>query len=168
MSDRSKTILAVLFFIGALILPFAGLIIGWWKWNPQTGIFIMAGMFLAMFVIGGMLLTRVKDISWLTVSLPYVFGALYGFLPDFIPFSVDDAAATTAGAIFSFVLALRKNPDTPKWVFLPLVAAGIYAFWGGYIPGPVDESLVDVLAIIIAGIGASQGRDTGEISDSAE
>jgi len=162
MSDRTKTILAVLFFIGALTLPIVGLVVGWWKWNPQTGIFIMAGTFLIMFVIGGLLLMKVKDLSWLTVSLPYIFGASYSLLPDLIPFSVDDAAATTAGALFSFALALRKKSDTPKWVFLPLVAAGIYAFFGGYIPGPVDELLVDVLAIIIAGVGVSQGGGESE------
>jgi hypothetical protein len=157
MSDRVKIILAVILFISALLLPLVGMAVGWYKWDVQTGLLIMVAVFVVLFLLAAILLVRVKELNWLTVSLPYVFGALYTALPDFIPFSVDDAAATTAGAIFSFILALRKNENTPKWIFLPLLLAAIYTLVGGTIPGPIDEVLVDVLALLIAGVGVNRG-----------
>lgn len=157
MADRVKIILAVILFISALLLPLAGMAIGWYKWDVQTGLLIMVAVFLILFLLAVLLLVRVKDLDWLTVSLPYVFGVLYTALPDLIPFSVDDAAATTAGALFSFVLALRKNENTPKWIFLPLLLAAVYTLVGGTIPGPIDELIVDVLALFIAGVGVSRG-----------
>ena len=156
MSDRVKSIMAVLFFMGALIFPIIGLIVGWWKWDATAGFIIMAATFVMMCVIGGLFLLSVKDLTWVSVYIPYIFSALYGFLPDAIPLSIDDAAATTAGAIFSFGLALRKNPQTPKWIFIPLLAAGIYALAGGTIPGGLDEAIIDILALIIAVIGSRQ------------
>jgi len=159
MHDKLKTILAGFFFVAALILPLFGLFIGWWKWDLSTGFILMLGIFIILCITGILLLLRVKDLSWIAVYMPYVFGSVYGFLPDSIPFSLDDAAATTAGAIFAFVLALRKQPKTPKWIILPLVAAGIYAFWGGTLPGPVDEFLVDALALVLAWAGTRQGKN---------
>jgi len=168
MSDRLKSILAVLFFIGALIFPIFGLLVGWWKWDAMTGFIIMAISFVLLCLIGGFLLFSVKDLSWVSVYIPYTFSALYGFLPDVIPFSVDDAAATTAGAIFSLGLAIRKNPETPKWIFIPLLAAGAYALFGGAIPGGFDEAAVDILALIIAVIGTRQGEKKQMIGDESK
>lgn len=160
MSDRMKFVLAVLFFLAALTLPLAGLMIGWWKWDVRAGILIMAGIFILLSIIGVLFLSRVKDLSWLGVYLPYIFGAAYGFLPDAVPISIDDAATTSAGAIFSVLLAIRKQPKTPKWILLPLLAGGIYALVGGVIPGPVDEFLVDAAALVIAWLGTRQAKET--------
>ena len=165
MSDRSKSILAVLFFVGALIFPIIGLIVGWLKWDALVGFIIMTAIFLVMCVVGGLLLFSVKDLTWVSVYIPYIFSALYGFLPDAILLSIDDAAAKTAGAVFSFVLALRKNPQTPKWIFIPLLVAGIYALAGGTIPGGFDEAIVDILALIIAWIGTRQGEKKAELEE---
>ncbi len=161
MADRLKIILAFLLFLGALILPLAGLYLGWRQWDASTGFILMAGVFLIMSILGGLLLLSIKNLSWLSVYMPYLFGAVYGFLPDTIPFSVDDAAATTAGAIITFTLALRKQSETPKWIIIPLLAAGIYALLGGFVPGPADEFLVDALALILAWIGSRQGAEKG-------
>jgi hypothetical protein len=160
MSDRVKTFTALLCFLAALILPLVGLLVGWWKWNVTTGIWMMVGIFLVLTVLGGLILLRVKDLSWLGVYLPYIFGAAYGFLPDLSPIALDDAAATTAGAIFSALLALHKKPGTPKWIWIPLLAAGIYALVGGFIPGPVDEFIVDAAALVVAWLGTRQAGDT--------
>jgi hypothetical protein len=157
--------LAVLFFVGALVFPIIGLIVGWLKWDALVGFIIMTAIFLVMCVVGGLLLFSVKDLTWVSVYIPYIFSALYGFLPDAIPLSIDDAAATTAGAVFSFVLALRKNPQTPKWIFIPLLVAGIYALAGGTIPGGFDEAIVDILALIIAWIGTRQGEKKAELEE---
>jgi hypothetical protein len=118
---------------------------------------IMIVVFLFFIVLGVATLIWVKNLSWVSVSLPYVFSALYGFLPDTLPFSLDDAAVTSLGAVFSYGLSLRKNPDTPKWVFIPLIASGLYALLGGTIPGGFDEAIVDILALVIALIGTRRG-----------
>ena len=156
MSDKLKTFLAALFFLASLVLPLVGLLVGWWKWDVTIGIITMVGTFLGLIGIGSVILMRVKDLSWSGVFLPYIFGATYGFLPDAVFLSLDDAAATTAGALFSLILAIRKQPGTPKWIFIPLLAAGIYALVGGSVPGPIDEFLVDAIALILAWFGTRQ------------
>jgi hypothetical protein len=118
---------------------------------------MMTAVFLILCIFGGLLLLSVKDLTWVSVYTPYIFSTLYGFLPDAIPFSIDDAAVTTAGALFSFGLALRKNPKIHKWVFIPLMGAGIYALLGYSIPGGFDEAIVDILALFITMIGIRSG-----------
>ena len=160
MADKLKTLLATLFFLAALTFPLVGLAVGWIQWDFPTGFLIMIVVFLFFIILGVATLIWVKNLSWISVSLPYVFSALYGFLPDTIPFTLDDAAVTSLGAIFSFGLSLRKNPDTPKWIFIPLIASGIYALLGGAIPGGFDEAIVDILALVIALIGARRKAET--------
>ena len=84
-----KTLIAILCFLSALILPLVGLLVGWWKWDVTTGIWMMGGIFLVLCILGSLALLRIKDLSWIGVYLPYIFGAAYGFLPDAIPLSVD-------------------------------------------------------------------------------
>ena len=99
----------------------------------------MTAAFMLLSTAGVYLLFRLKDLSWTTVYFPYIIGAVYGFMPDAIPLSVDDAAATSAGAIFSFVLAIKNDSTTPRWIIIPLLVAGIYTLLGGFIPGYLDE-----------------------------
>ncbi len=159
MSDRLKTGLAIVFFIIAVLLPLvplAALVASLFEWidlNPWLAGGAVVVSFILPFTIGAGMLFWVRDPSWVTVYLPYLFSAAYTFLPDLIPFSVDDAAAMTTGAIFSAWLAIRKNPAAPRWVLLPLLGAAVYTFFGGALPGPVDEALVDLLALLIAGYG---------------
>ncbi len=158
MTDKIKTLLALMFFISALIFPVAGLIFGFIQQDILTGFLLMAAIFLGFCLLGVLMLNWVKDLSWFAVGLPYIFSALYGFLPDTIPFSADDAAVTTVGALFTYGLSLRKNPNTPKWIFIPLIAAGLYALVGGTIPLGFDEALVDLIALLIAWAGMRQGQ----------
>ena len=129
MADKHKTFLAFFIFLGALILPLFGLMIGWRKWDATTGIILMAAIFVIMIVLGSLVLLRVKDLSWFSVYMPYIIGTVYGFLPDSIPFSVDDAAATTAGAIFSFTLAMKKNLGPQNGSLSPYWQPGCMRYW---------------------------------------
>jgi len=156
--DQRKTLLAGAFFLAALVLPLLGLGFGSWRWNMQTGLLMMVLIFAILFSVGVLLLWRVSDLSWPATSFPFLFGGLYTVLPDVFPLQVDDAAATSAGALFTFALALRKNPKTPKWVLLPLLAAGLYALLGGTFPGPIDELLVDIVVLLIAWRGARRAE----------
>ncbi len=165
MSDKIKTFLALIFFTLGVTVPLIGVAtfvasaLGWIKVAPWVGIAIAIATLLVFFAIGVALLAGVKDLSWLTVSLPFLFSALYTWIPDLIPFSLDDAAAMTAGAIFSAFLAIRKNPNAPRWIALPLIGAAVYTFFGGALPGPVDEMLVDGLALLVAVYGANRGEN---------
>ncbi len=156
MNDKLKTLLALICFVAALTLPLLGLAYGWWRWNVLTGLIIMVAIFVFFFAAGGLALTRVRDLSWLGTSLPFLFGGLYTALPDLIPLQVDDAIATTSGALLSYALAMRKQEGARWWVILPLLAAGIYAFWGSAIPGPVDEIVVNLVALLVAGAGTRE------------
>lgn len=165
MSDKIKTILALIFFALGVTLPLLGVAaaaasaLGWIETNAWLGVGLALITLLVFFGIGVALLASVKDLSWLTVALPFLFSALYSWIPDFIPFSIDDATAMAAGAIFSAFLAIRKNPNAPRWVALPLIGAAIYTFFGGTLPGPIDEMLVDILALVVAVYGANRGEE---------
>ncbi len=158
MADKLRTLLAGVFFLAAVVLSLPGLGFGWWRWDFATGLLVMIAAFATLFLLGVWALWQVENLSWLATALPFVFGGLYTALPDIFPLTADDAAATTAGALFTFVLTLRRNPRAPSWVILPLLAAGMYALIGGAIPGPLDEILVDVLALLIAWLGARGGE----------
>lgn len=174
MLDKLKIGLAILFFIGAVTLPLIGVattlasLFGWLDQNPLSLILLTIASFLLLFLIGSLLLYSIEEINWLTVSLPYLVGAIYGVLPDLLPIAVDDAAATTAGAIFTFLLAVHKNPRIPKWILVPLLVAGVYALIGGTIPGPLDELLVDLLALLAAGYGMKKSERNLPTSVSSE
>ena len=164
MSDRIKIVFALLLFIGALIIPLIGFGVGWANWDLETGIFIMVGAFFALFILGGIVLFRVRDLSWLTVSLPYLFGIGYTISPDLIPSGMDDAPVTAVGSVMAYLLALRKDPRTPKWIIIPLLLAAAYTLIGGPIPGGFDELIVNLLAVAIAGYGINRAtRDDDEV-----
>ena len=156
MNDRLKITLALVLFISALILPFVGLGVGWYNWDVETGLVIMAALFFVLFVLGGVVLFRVRDLSWLTVSLPYLFGVGYTLSPDLLPLGADDAAVTATGSIIAYVLAMRKDARTPRWIIIPLLLAAVYMFFGGPIPGGLDELIINILAISVAGYGVNR------------
>jgi hypothetical protein len=156
MSDRFKIFIAVVLFVAALVLPFIGLGVGLYNWDVETGIYMMVGTFFILFILGGIVLFRVRDLSWLTVSLPYLLGMGYTLSPDLIPLGGDDAAVTAVGSVMAYLLALRKDPRTPKWIIIPLLLAAGYALIGGPIPGGLDELIVNILAITVAGYGVNR------------
>jgi hypothetical protein len=156
MSDRLKIVLAVMLFISALVLSLIGLGVGWHNWNVETGLLVMTVLFFVFFILGGILLWRVKDLSWLTVSLPYLFGVGYALSPDLLPLGLDDAAVTATGSFFAYALALRKDPRTPRWIIIPLLLGAVYMFVGGPIPGGFDELIVNLLAIVLSGYGINR------------
>jgi len=162
MSDRVKIFLALLFFIAAIVLPLIGLGIGWVNWDVETGLVLMGVTFMAFFILGGVTLYRLEDLNWLTVSLPYLFGLGYTLSPDLIPLGGDDAAVTAVGSVMAYLLALRKDPRTPKWIIVPLLLAAGYTLIGGPIPGGVDELIVNVLAVSIAGYGINRNSKKEE------
>lgn len=161
MSDKFKTLLALFFFLAALSFPLIGFAYGYWRWDLQTGFWILLGIFVVLFTLGVFTIWQVRDLSWLTASLPFVVGGLYTLIPD-LPFQVDDAAVTAAGALFSYALALRKNIETPKWVLIPLLLAAVYTLFGGPIPGPIDEIGVDAAALLISWLGARAAEHSTE------
>lgn len=152
MGDRIKVFFAVVLFIAALILPLVGFGIGWYYWDVESGFYLMAGVFLVLLILVGLILLRVKDLSWLTVSLPYLLSTGYT-VTDIVPLGVDDAIVTALGSLMTYVLALRKDPDTPRWIIVPLLGAAVYAFFGGFIPGGLDELIVNLVAIAMATAG---------------
>ena len=156
MSDRLKIFFALLLLIVALVLPLVGLGIGWYNWDVKVGLYIMAGTFLALFIMAGLILFRVKDLNWLGVSLPYLFGMGYVLSPDLIPLGGDDAVVTAAGSLMAYLLAIRKDSRTPKWIIIPLLLAAGYTLIGGPIPGGLDELIVNLVAVAVAGYGINR------------
>jgi len=148
VTDGTKTRLSVLLYASMFVLPVVSLAIGWIVWDLRVGAVAALVTFTTCFLLAGVLLATVEDISWFAVSLPFALGVIYAVSPDFILGSFDDAAVISAGALMTFALWVRKQPDTPKWVVFPLLVSGLYTLVGDAIPGRVDELLV---AIISAG-----------------
>ncbi len=163
MSDKFKTLFAIIFFFLSLTMPVTGLIYGWGRWDALTILLVMGGIFVVLFMGGVLVLLTVRDFTWVTASLPFIFSGMYTVLPD-LPGSADDAAVTTAGALITYFLAQRKSETIPKWVVIPLLAAAAYTWLGGsFLPGPVDEVIVDVVALLIAGYSARAADQKAEL-----
>ncbi len=153
MRDRFLILFAVVFMIAAVLIPLVGFGVGWYTWDATTGLYLGSGLFLGFVALGIFLLFQVEAQTWLTVVLPYIFGLVYTVSPDLIPFGIDDAAVTAAGASISYTLALRKDSRTPRWTLIPLLLAALYTAFGGVIPGGLDELIANGLAMLIAGYG---------------
>lgn len=167
MSDKIKTFLAILLFFLSLVMPVAGILYGLGRWDALTILLVMGGIFVAFFAGGVLVLATVKDFTWMTASLPFLFSSFYTILPDF-PGPIDDAAVTSAGALITYFFALRRNEGTPKWIIIPLLLAGAYTLLGGsFFPGPIDEVVVDVIALLIASYGARTAEKQAQLAESA-
>lgn len=149
MSDKIKTILAFVLFFASVTVPLGLLVWVWYAYDFQTATISALAAFGMLFLAGVLLLWRVRGLSWLTISLPYLFSAAYSALPDALPGPLDDGAVAALGALFSALLAARNNPQTPRWVFIVLLLAVIYNFFGFVIPGPIDEIIANFTALII-------------------
>lgn len=156
MTDKTKIRLSVFLYVSMFILSVVSLAIGWIGWDFRTGAIAALATFAVCFLLAGLLLATVKDMSWFAVGLPISLGIVYTVLPDFIVGPFDDAAMMTAGALMTFGLWIRKQPDTPKWIVFPLLLSGLYTLVGGFIPGPVDELLVTAINGCISAYGASR------------
>ncbi len=167
MNDKFKTIFAIIFFFLSLTLPVTALLYGVGRWDALTILLAMGAIFVVLFAGGVFVLASVQDITRLTASLPFLFSGFYTILPD-VPGSIDDTAVTTAGALITYFFALRRNQNTPKWILIPLLVAAVYTFFGSVIPGPVDEVVVDVVSLLIAGYGMRSADKEAEQTVSAE
>jgi len=157
LSDRIKTYLSILFFALALILPLVGGAIGWAGWEFRVGVVVAAGIFAVCFVLGVLLALLVKEPHWFEILTPFVSGILYSVL-NLIPLPFDDLLVAIAGAVTSYTMALKRYTDAPKWIVAPPLAAAIYTVFGEFIPGPVDELAVSLLAAIVSSAGAAASR----------
>jgi hypothetical protein len=165
MPDQTKTCFSVLAYISMFVLPGVGLLIGWIGWDIRTGIVTASILFAIFFLLGGVFLAIVGNLSWISVSLPLIGATIYSILPDFLPSPIDDTVAMAAGAMFTFVLWLRKQPETPKWIIFPLLMASLYTLVGGLIPGPVDELIVTAISWGTSTYGAlKRGQQLKQIS----
>lgn len=165
MTDQRKTCLSVLAYFSMIILPAVGFLIGWIGWDIRRGIITALILFTIFFLLGGGFLATVKKLSWFAVSLPLIVATIYTILPDFLPGPIDDTIVMTTGAMFTFTLWLRKQPETPKWIIFPLLMASLYTLVAGIIPGPVDQLIVTAIASGTAIFGTLQsGQQSKQIS----
>ena len=161
----NTTRFSVLAYISMIILPPVGFLIGWIGWNIRTGIVVALIFFVIFFFLGSVFLVIVNNLSWFNVSLPLIGATIYTILPDFLPSPLDDTIVMTAGAMFTFTLWLRKQPETPKWIIFPLLMASLYTLVGGFILGPVDELFVTAITSGISIYGnLKSGQQSKQIS----
>jgi hypothetical protein len=179
MNDRMKAWLSLFFFALALILPLFSLTAGWvtwdgrrlfidwpeWNWRTLTidwngwdwrlGVGAAAFTFAVCFILGLWLALRVDAPNWLEILLPFATGIGYSML-NVIPLPFDDFLVTAAGAVASYTMTLKRYTDAPKWIIAPPLAAAAYTLLGEFIPGPVDELAVSMVAALISSIAAAR------------
>lgn len=144
--DRNKGCLSCVFYLLAFVLPAVGLVAGWVGWDFKSGVLASVLTFGAFFTLGSIFTIWIKTPSWFMIMLPAIIGLLYSLF-NFLPLPFDDVLVASAGAIISAALAWIKFADMPKWALLPLFGAALYTLVGEFIPTPVDDLLVDVMAI---------------------
>lgn len=148
-------------FVFAIILPVFGLIIGWMAWGFQAGVITAVATFVLFLVVGGVSLAMIKDLSWFMVAMPFLAGVAYVVFPDLLPLlPFDDAAAMVAGSLGTLALAIRKDPNAPRGMVVPLLAGAIYTLFGALIPGPVDELLVLLITGGASALTVQRGSGT--------
>jgi len=176
--DKMKLIAACILFVLAIIVPLLIFVGGGGitivqmaanqaDTNVLSNILVIVGIAGVAFLIfvgsALFLLFRMKNMPWLAAGLPFLFGTAYtasiaDLVPDIVPVitKMDDGAAVTFGAIFSFLLALKRDERTPKWVLIPLLIAAVYTFFGGVIPGGLDEFIVQGLSFLVYAYGITR------------
>jgi hypothetical protein len=162
--NNNNVALSCTSMIFAIVVPLMLFLIGSVGWGLRAG-FVLAGVsFLLFLIFAGYLLATAKNLSWFGVFAPFTFGVLYAIFPDLMPLlPFDDAAVATAGAISTFALAMHKNPDTPRWILMPLLASALYTLVGALIPLPVDELLVFLIGGGVAAMKASSSASSGSM-----
>jgi hypothetical protein len=179
MKDHIKAWLALLFFALALILPLFSLATGWlawdgrrlsidwpeWNWRTlafegtrwdwRIGVSAAAFTFAVCFVLGLWLALRVDAPNWAEILLPFATGIGYSVL-NVIPLPFDDFLVTAAGAVASYTMALKRYTDAPRWIIAPPLVAAAYTLLGEFIPGPVDELAVSMVAALISSFAAAR------------
>jgi hypothetical protein len=149
-----KTYLSIFFFALALILPLIGGAIGWAGWEFKVGVIAATILFALCFVLGVLFALLIKEPAWVEILMPFASGIFYSVL-NLVPLPFDDVLVAIAGAVTSYTMALKRYTDAPRWIVAPPLAAAVYTLFGEFIPGPVDELAVSLLAAIISSVGAA-------------
>ena len=109
MTDKTKTCLSTFLYLSMFVLPIVSLAVGWIGWDFRTGAIAALVTFAVCFLLAGLVLATIKELSWISVSLPFSLSIVYAVLPDFIIGPFDDAVVMTAGALMTFGLWVRKQ-----------------------------------------------------------
>lgn len=148
MKDYHKSCLSCSLLLASAVLPFAALGIGWaitQDW--QTSGYIMLATFGVLILAAFILMMTIANPSPLLASLPFALGLVYTLIPNPIPIPVDAVAASLIGAVFSYVLWLKRWPAMPRWLAWPMLLCCAFNIIGGVIPGPLDEIIAYFLIL---------------------
>ncbi len=162
LGDRIKLILAFLILLIAFVIPIIGFFIGWYKWDPWSGLLIMIISAVVLIMIGAVLLFTIRKQNWFSITLPFIFSSLYTILPDFLQFRLDDTLVNSLGAVITYGLLLRRDRNAPKWLLVPLIVGVIYSFVGVLIPGPFDELIVELVSLAVYAAGVYRQKSDSD------
>ena len=153
-------------FLCAFVLPVIGMVAGWIGSGFKTGAIVGLATFAFFFVLGGLFAALTEKPSWFAVSLPFISGVLYSAISPF-PLPFDDIVVASAGAITSAALYLKHYENAPKWIVIPLVVSALYTLVGEFVPSPVDEFLVGIIALgttaVAAQVSQTKGAPAGQL-----
>lgn len=145
--DKIRAYLGVIFTGAMLVLPVGAFLIGWQMWDAKRGILLALVTFGVFFLLSALTFKGIKNPSVLLSVIPFVLGMLYQISPVDLPLPVDDTVVQLGASILSFIMLRRSNPGLPWWTFFALAGSSLYDLLGIAIPGPIDEILVQLLAL---------------------
>ena len=167
-----KLIASIVFFcLASLMAPLTAYML---SQSENKIITLLTGFFIALlllifgiyFFVTSSVIRKIFD--WGITVAPVFISLLYTLMPDCIPLPIDDAMVFLAGAMATFGLILRRNPDIPrKTIFTILITAGL-TLLGFLIPGSVDEFLIQTIGIIIAFRQMSAAKNSVPFSQGVE
>ncbi len=145
--DKIRAYVGVILTGAMLVLPVIAFLIGWQMWDARRGILLALVTFAAFFLLSALTFRGIKNPSALLAVIPFVLGMLYQISPADLPLPIDDTVVQLGGSILSFIMLRRSNPGLPWWTFFALAGSSLYDLLGIAIPGPIDELLVQLLAL---------------------
>jgi hypothetical protein len=159
-SDSQKSCLSCASASAAFVLPLPIFVVMWivtenWRYGLLAAFIAFFGYLTGATIV----VSTIREPSAFMVWVPFTLGAAYTAMPN-LPLPFDDAAVATAGAIATFALWMRRQPDVSKAVVIPLLFAALYTLVGEFIPLPVDELIVSGIGVASAiAIGGSSRRN---------
>jgi len=147
MQDKIRATSGIFSTMAMLVVPLFAFLIGWQMWDARTGILLALAAFAVFFLLSAFLFKGVKNPSVFLSVIPFLLGMVYQVSPADLPLPIDDSVVQLAGSVLSFMMLKKSNPDLPAWTLLAMAASSLYDLVGVAIPGPIDELIVQALAL---------------------
>lgn len=139
----ASTAIFVIAFIPALFSFFTA----WVLADLQTAFIVFAIVWGTMSIIGFIVLPK-KNMGKILPFTPMAASQLYTISPVDIPSNIDDNAFFVLSCIATAILLYIRDRKIPYEIVIPIAVALAYTLIGNFIPGNLDEFMVNAATIL--------------------